>query len=166
MASSLTLSLLLVPLAAGMYPPPPPPPTPSPPTDLYGKQANIDYDHGKVVNDYSREQPRCTMVDKVEYKDVCEPYTERELHRRHRDQAGQEVLRRHRAHLRPQGGGGFSTESIATVASDEAPTLATKEAHGGAKELLQAPATFHKFQISTISKCTANLMRPARLHCF
>merc|ERR1719431_1593899 len=47
------------------------------PTDLYGKQANIDYDHGKVVNDYSREQPRCTMVHKVEYKDVCEPYTER-----------------------------------------------------------------------------------------
>ena len=65
MAFSFTLSLLLVPLAAGMYPPPPPPPTPSPPTDLYGKQANIDYDHGKVANDYSREQPRCTMVDKV-----------------------------------------------------------------------------------------------------
>ena len=69
MASYLTLSLLLVHLTAGL-----PPPTP---TDLYGKQANIDYDHGKVVNDYSREQPRCTMVDKVEYKDVCEPYTER-----------------------------------------------------------------------------------------
>ena len=60
MASSLTLSLLLANMVVGN------------PTDLYGKQANIDYDHGKVVNDYSREQPRCTMVDKVEYKDVCE----------------------------------------------------------------------------------------------
>jgi len=65
MSSTIALSLLLVPMVAAN------------PTDLYGKQANIDYDHGKVVNDYSREQPRCTMVDKVEYKDVCEPYTER-----------------------------------------------------------------------------------------
>jgi len=56
---------MLAPLVAGV------------PTDLYSKQATIDYDHGKVVNDYSPEQPRCTMVDKVEYKDVCEPYTER-----------------------------------------------------------------------------------------
>jgi hypothetical protein len=64
MSPPLLLALLLVPLVAGV------------PTDLYGKQATIDYDHGKVVNDYSPEQPRCTMVDKVEYKDVCEPYTE------------------------------------------------------------------------------------------
>ena len=76
MVSSIALLLLLQVLAASaQYSTTARPPMP--PTDLYGKQANIDYDHGKVVNDYSREQPRCTMVDKVEYKDVCEPYTER-----------------------------------------------------------------------------------------
>ena len=76
MVSSIALPLLLQVLAASaQYSTTARPPMP--PTDLYGKQANIDYDHGKVVNDYSREQPRCTMVDKVEYKDVCEPYTER-----------------------------------------------------------------------------------------
>jgi len=78
MVSSLTLTLLLVPLVAGMYPPPPSPTPPPPsPTDLYGKQVDIAYDHGKVVSDYGREAPRCTMMDKVEYKDVCEPYMEK-----------------------------------------------------------------------------------------
>jgi len=77
MVSPPALPLLLQVLAVSAQYPPSVPITPTPPTDLYGKHVDLNYDHGKVVNDYGREAPRCTMVDKVEYKDVCEPYMEK-----------------------------------------------------------------------------------------
>ena len=77
MVSPLALPLLLQVLAVSAQYPSSVPTTATPPTDLYGKHVDLNYDHGKVVNDYGKEAPRCTMVDKVEYKDVCEPYMEK-----------------------------------------------------------------------------------------